>query len=105
MLGVAIHNYTLPATKFQFVVAPLYSSQNKQFNGIGRVGYSWYPGNNGQKVEVSLSAATFNYDNYADSTGKVNNLRFSKIVPSLKYVFAAKNPRSTITNLCSGKLS
>lgn len=103
MIGVLLHNYTLPPTKFQFVVAPLYATNSKQFNGIGRLSYSWYPGNSGQKVEVSLAGATFSRDSYTDSTGHTTYLRFSKIVPSLKYVFANKNPMSTMTKFLQWK--
>ena len=103
MLGVLIHNYTLPQNKFQFVVAPLYATKSKQFNGIGRLSYSLYPGNNGQKVELAVAGATFTGDNFTDSTNATHPQRFSKIVPSLKYVFANKNPRSSITKFIQWK--
>ncbi len=97
MLGVVLHNYTLPLTKFQFIIAPLYGTKSKQLNGIGRLSYSIYPGNNGQKLEIALAGATFTGDNFKDSTNSTNNQRFSKIAPSLKFVFANKNPRSSVT--------
>lgn len=103
MIGAVLHNYTLPPTKFQFVVAPLYATNSKQLNGIGRLGYSWYPGNNGQKVELSVAGSSFSRDSYTDSTGHTTYLRFLKIVPSLKYVFANKNPRSTMTKFLQWK--
>ena len=103
MLGVLVHNYTLPQNKFQFVVAPLYATKSKQFNGIGRLSYALYPGNNGQKVELALAAATFTGDNFTDSTNTTNPQRFSKIVPSIRYVFANKNPRSPITKFIQWK--
>ncbi len=103
MLGVLIHNYTLPLNKFQFVVAPLYATKSKQLNGIGRLSYSLYPGNNGQKFELALAGATFSGDNFTDSTGTTNSQRFSKIVPSLKFVFANKNARSSITKFIQWK--
>jgi len=103
MLGVLLHNYTLPMNKFQFVLAPLYATGSKQFNGIGRISYSLYPGNNGQKFEIALAGATFSGDSFTDSTNTINQQRFSKIVPSLKYVFANKNPRSSITRYIQWK--
>ncbi|MEO6541937.1 MAG: M1 family metallopeptidase, partial [Ferruginibacter sp.] len=103
MLGVLVHNYTLPLNKFQFVIAPLYATKSKQFNGIGRLSYSLYPGNNGQKFEIALAGATFSGDNFTDSTNTTHAQRFSKIVPSLKYVFANKNPRSSITRFIQWK--
>ncbi|MBK7123413.1 MAG: hypothetical protein IPH68_11740 [Chitinophagaceae bacterium] len=76
---------------------------SKQFNGLGRISYSFYPGNNGQKFELALAGATFSGDNFTDSTGATNAQRFSKIVPSLKFVFANKNPRSSITRFIQWK--
>ena len=103
MLGVLVHNYTLPLNKFQFVIAPLYATKSKQFNGIGRLSYSLYPGNNGQKLELALAGETFSGDNFTDSTNTTHAQRFSKIVPSLKYVFANKNPRGSITKFIQWK--
>ena len=103
MLGVLLHNYTLPQNKFQFVVAPLYATKSKRFNGLGRVSYSLYPGNNGQKFEIALAASSFTGDNYTDSVSITHPQRFSKLVPSLKYVFANKNPRSSITKFLQWK--
>jgi len=105
MIGALVHNYTLPLNKFQFVIAPLYATKSKQLNGIGRLGYTFYPGENGQKFEIAVAGATFSGDNFTDSTNTTHAQRFSKIVPSLKYVFANKNPRSSITKiLYNGRL-
>ena len=97
MVGLLFHNYTLPLNKFQFLVAPLYATKSKQFNGIARVSYSLYPGSNGQKLQLALAGSSFTGDNFTDSTNTTHPQRFSKIVPSIKYVFANKNPRSSIS--------
>ncbi len=103
MVGAFIHNYTLPLSKFQFLVTPLYATGSKKINGLGRVSYSWYPGNKGQKAEISVAASKFTVDDFTDSTNTKNYLPFSKIVPSLKYVFANKNPRSTVRKFIQWK--
>lgn len=103
MIGALVHNYTLPLNKFQFVIAPMYGTKSKQLNGMGRLGYTFYPGENGQKFEVAVAGASFSGDNFTDSTNTTNAQRFSKIVPSLKYVFANKNPRSSITKFIQWK--
>ncbi len=103
MLGVLLHNYTVPLNKFQFVVAPLYATKSKQFNGLGRISYSLYPGNNGQKLELALAGSSFSGDSFTDSTNTIHHQRFSKIVPSVKFVFANKNPRSTVTKFIQWK--
>jgi hypothetical protein len=96
MLGAIIHNYTLPAEKFQFLIAPLYGTGSKSLNGLARLSYTWKPGNNGQQVIFSMAASTFNGDEFTDSTNKKNYLRFSKIAPSVKFLFANTNPQSEV---------
>jgi hypothetical protein len=103
MIGALIHNYTVPLTKLQFVMAPLYATRSKQLNGLARLSYTFYPGEKGQKFELAVAGATFSGDNYTDSTNTTHAQRFSKIVPSLKYVFANKNPRSSITKYIQWK--
>jgi hypothetical protein len=103
MIGILLHNYTLPFTKFQFLLAPMYATGSKQLNGIGRIAYSWYPSNKGQKIEMAVSGSRFTADSYTDSTGVQNFQPFTKLVPSLKFTFANKNPRSTLTKFIQFK--
>lgn len=102
MIGALIHNYTLPQTKFRFVIAPMYATGSKDITFIGRMSYSIF-GNNGSKTEFAVSGAKFNTDEYTDSTGKKNYLPFSKIVPTLTYIFPNKNPRSPIVKYIQWK--
>ena len=97
MVGALIHNYSIPTSKFQFLVAPLYSIGSKHMNGIGRMSYDLTTRENGSKLLLSLSVESLSKDNFTDSLYKTHALRFSKFVPSLKYVFASKSPRSTIS--------
>ena len=103
MLGILIHNYTLPAEKFQFVISPMYATGSSQLNGLGRISYHWYPGIDGQKIELSLSGETFSGNDFTDSAYNRKTFRFIKIVPTVKYFFANKNPRSTITKFIQWK--
>ena len=103
MIGGVIHNYTLPQNKLQFFAAPLYATGSKTINGIGRIGYSMFPGNNGQKLEIAVSGAKFSGDTFTDSVNTIHYLDFSRIVPSAKFTFANKDPRSTITKYIQWK--
>jgi hypothetical protein len=96
MIGALVHNYNLPPSNFQFVLAPLYATGTKKMNGIGRVEYNFFPTAKGDKLIVSVSGAKFTGGSFTDSTGTKNPLQFSKITPSIKYVFANKNARSNI---------
>ena len=103
MIGLFVHDYQLPLPKLQFFAAPMYSKTTKSLNGLGRIGYNWYPGKNGQHVELAVAGESYNYNIYVDSNLKNNYLRFTKIVPTLKYVFANKNPRSSIKKFIQWK--
>ena len=103
MLGAIIHNYTLPAEKFQFLIAPLYGIGSKSLNGLARASYTLLPGNNGEQLIFSMAGATFNGDEFTDSTGKKNYQRFSKIVPSVKMIFANSNPLSKLVKYLQWK--
>ena len=103
MLGILVHNYTLPAEKFQYLISPMYATSSKQLNGLGRLSYHWHPGKDGQKIEVSLSGETFSNNQFTDSANSIKKFRFSKIVPSLKYTFANKNPLSQLSKFIQWK--
>lgn len=103
MIGAAVHNYTLPLSAFRFFVAPLYATGSKEWNGIGRASYIWYPGDRGQRAELGVAAAHFTGDNFVDSTGTTNNQPYTKIAPFARLTFANKNPRSTITKFIQWK--
>ncbi|MDE3185572.1 MAG: M1 family metallopeptidase [Bacteroidota bacterium] len=96
MLGALVHNYTLPEPKFHFFVAPLYATGSKTLNGIARAGYDIMSYGWIRKAEISLSAEKFSMDEFTDSTGAKNYLDFSKIVPSVKFIFKNKKATSTI---------
>ena len=104
MLGLVVHNYNLPPSDLQFVLAPLYATSTKKLNGIGRIEYTWHPGNKGARFTLSASGGKFTGDSFTDSTGKKNPLQFSKIVPSLKYVFGNKDPRSHVKRWIQWKI-
>lgn len=97
MFGAILHNYALVNHHFQFVAVPLYSNTTKKLNGIGRVSYNYYPGNDGQNFEFSLSAASFSTDQYTKETEEETHyLGFTKLVPSVKYNFASSQERSSV---------
>ncbi len=94
MLGAMLHNYTLPQEKFSFLLATMYATGSKQLNGTGRIDYKLFQGSNGGKIILSLAGGSFSYGLFTDSVGNKNNLRFSKIVPGIKYVLPNNDLRS-----------
>ena len=96
MVGAVIHNYNLPPNHFQFILAPLYATNSRQFNGIGKISYSWYPDTKFQKIEFGLNGARFSTLSGIDSNG--NNVfgGFYKIVPSARFTFKNESARSAV---------
>lgn len=103
MIGALIHNYSLPSEKFQFLAAPLYATGSKQFNGMGRLSYSWYPKQDGTRITIALAGGSFNSGAFTDSTDKKNFFRFSKLAPAITYQFGNRNPRSSISKFIQWK--
>jgi hypothetical protein len=87
MVGLLIHNYNLPVNKFQFLLVPLYATGSKQLNGLGHVGYSWYPGQTFSKIEAGLEGARFSTNRSVDTNGVKLYEHFYKVVPSLRVYF------------------
>jgi Peptidase family M1 domain len=96
MVGAVLHNNTLPASKFQFVLAPLFGTNSKQLNGIGRVGYSFYPDNIFQKVEVGIGGSKFSTNRSLDTFKTKVFANFYKAVPFIKLYFKQNSRSSTL---------
>lgn len=103
MLGGIIHNYTLPSERFQFFMAPLYAIGSKQLTGLGRLGYTWFPGSDGLKIDASLAAASFSGNAFTNTANITTYLRFTKLVPSIKIIFPNKDPRSHLVKFLQWK--
>ncbi|MBK7434428.1 MAG: hypothetical protein IPI66_11335 [Chitinophagaceae bacterium] len=89
--------------KLQFLLVPYYATGSKQFNGLGRIGYNCYPGTRGQHAEIAVAASTFSGDSFTDSTNTTHYQRYIRIVPTARFTFANKDPRSTITKFLQWK--
>lgn len=96
MIGLALHNYTFPAHKLQFFVAPMYATGSKQAVGIGRIGYTWRPDNAFQKIDLSVGGARFSTLDGTDSNTNKLYSGFYKVTPALRLTFKNKNIRSSV---------
>ncbi|OQP65348.1 hypothetical protein A3860_16915 [Niastella vici] len=96
MFGLALHNYTFPAHKLQFFVAPMYATVSKQVNGIGRIGYTWRPNNTFEKIDLSVGGSHFSTLDGTDSNANKIFAGFYKLSPALKVTFNNKDPRSNL---------
>jgi len=95
LAGAVIHNFNLPPTPFQFLLAPLYGTNSHQFTGAGYLGYSWYPDGVFQKIKLGLEGAKFSDLSGSDSNGNKLFGGFYKLAPSLRFTFKNRTARST----------
>lgn len=94
MVGMLMHNYTLPEPPFHFFMAPMIGTGSGTLTGIGRIGYSFTSYGKIRKIEPSLAASRFDMNSFTDSTGKKNFMDFVKIVPALQLTFRNNDPLS-----------
>jgi len=95
MVGAGITNYTLPSSKFQFLLAPMYATKSKEFNGIGRMSYTFHPTKTFDRITIALSGMKFTTNDFTDTAGTVFRTGFRKLVPSIKFVLKENDPLST----------
>jgi hypothetical protein len=96
MVGLLIHNYNVPPSRFTFLIAPLYATGSKQFNGIGSFHYTSYPDKNFQKIIVGFGVQRFSSLEGVDSSNNKINGYFFRLTPSLKLVLKNKTARSSL---------
>lgn len=96
MVGLLLHNISMPSHNFQFILAPLYATGSKQFSGIGNISYSWHPNKHFQTIEFGLTGARFSTREGIDSNGVKIFEGFHKIVPSLRFTFKNRSLLSTV---------
>ncbi len=98
MIGALIHNLTLPPQRFQYLLAPLYATGSKQFDGLGLMTYSWFPAKRFSKITLGINGGRFSSMTGTDSSGKEIYGGFYKVAPSLRISFMNRSARSSMNN-------
>ena len=87
MPGVAIYNNIFPFKQFEYQIAPMYSTQHKEWNGLAKAAYHSYP-SFAQEVTYMVNFATFNTnDRSNDILSVMHNDKFSKASFNLDFEF------------------
>ena len=103
MIGGVLTNYKLPASRFQFLIAPLYSTGAKQLAGLGKLNYSFYPLSTLRKIDLFLNAAIFSMNSFAKDNGEAETAGFQKVVPGIRFTLNKKNPPSRLSRYLQWK--
>ena len=103
MIGGVVTNYKLPASRFQFLVVPLYSTGAKQLNGLGKLNYSFYPARTFKKIDLFLNASMFSMNSFEKDDGDEVSASFQKLVPGARFTLNQKNARSNLNRYIQWK--
>jgi hypothetical protein len=63
MLGLALHNYSVPFNKFQYVMMPLFSFGRKNVSGMAEFSYTTNPKHNFKLIRKGVSIKSFKNQN------------------------------------------
>ncbi|MFT5765165.1 MAG: hypothetical protein ACI8X3_002602, partial [Saprospiraceae bacterium] len=101
MLGLAFYNSTLPANKFEFSVAPMYSPETKDLTGLANFKYNIFP--DGDKLSRIIFDVGLKRFNYSFNDLHDYNEKYNRISPGIKLKFGNKNA-STLTQEVSARV-
>ncbi len=100
MVGGLIHNYQLPLSKFNFLVAPLYGTGSNRLNYYGRASYrillqhGFFDNIN---INTSVSSFSYAHINFSDSVYPAQyTLQFFKIDPTIRLNIRNKSITSSV---------
>lgn len=91
MLGGFFYDAFLPPDRFDYYLAPLYSTGNKSFAGTGEMAFNLYPNKTFHNIRLKISGKRFAW---ADESGK----NFSRIKPEAVFTFKKSDPRDRLIN-------
>lgn len=92
MLGLAVHNMSLPFRNLELAVAPMFAFNSERLTGTGGIQYHIYPKVKAlERVTLGLNGRTFSY---ADSGDLDEQFYFNKWSPSVNIRFAKKTSNS-----------
>lgn len=96
-LGLLFHNLTIPQSRFRFVIAPLYAFGSKAPTGAASLGYFFYPQRGFKEVLLQLDAKSFHYTESALNRTEPLHARYTKIAPSINFIFKEPEFISPVT--------
>jgi hypothetical protein len=101
MLGLVLHNTSLPAPKFRYSLVPMYSFGRKNLSGLGDISYNPLGGKRYKSLRIGVSAMTFqNNTTWLDSLGENSMMHpgFTVIKPYAIVELGSANRRKGFTH-------
>lgn len=69
MLGLALHNFSVPNPRFQFLLAPMYAFGGRRISGIAEVSRTFLPKKNLKLSRIGISLRSFKNDTLGRNDG------------------------------------
>ena len=101
MLGVVLHNTSLPAPKLRYTLVPMYSFGRKNLSGLGDISYNPLGGKRYKSLRIGVSAMTFQSNSsWRDSLGDNSLMHpsFSVIKPYVILELGRSNRRKGLSH-------
>lgn len=95
MLGMAFYNNTIPAKKFEYLIAPMYAFSSENINGYASAFYHIMPNSLFQDIAIGMNTSSFSYlrfNTQQNSKGR-EVLEYYKINPTIEFMFKKKRAR------------
>ncbi|WP_290792740.1 M1 family metallopeptidase [Flavihumibacter sp. UBA7668] len=94
-LGIFLHNYQLPVSRFRFFVAPTIGTKSSRIGGLAHLSHHWFPsqGNMVKDWSVGADLLRFTMDEFKAGS---SDLQFGvvKLAPYFRINLAQSNPLS-----------
>jgi hypothetical protein len=97
MVGLFLHNLSVPQNRFRYTIAGLYGTRSRDFVGAGSIGYWIYPGGVFSEIVPQVDVKTFNYAATQQNIATPLYARYLKLAPSLSFTFRNSMPLSQVT--------
>ena len=101
MLGVVLHNTSLPAPKWRYSLVPMYSFGRKNLSGMGDISYNPLAGKRYKSLRIGITAMTFQYDETQSDgifAANPNHPRFAMVKPYVLLELGKSNRRNGLSH-------
>jgi hypothetical protein len=96
MPGIAFYNHIFPFKKFEYELAPMYSTEYKEWNGLAKAAYHSYP-SFAKEITYMVNFATFNTNDVSnDMLPVVHYDKFSKASFNIDFEFKQASLQSNL---------
>ncbi len=97
MLGMVVHNLSVPKNKFQYALAPMYTFGSQTFAGTGFLSYEFFHQESWlHTTELRLEGKTFAYDRNNLNIDHYKYKRFFKLAPEIVWTLKPPFARSAV---------